>query len=107
MWGKLGDWQVQEPVKVELSDRARWAFRRMVRGWRRANAREALEAARKRLDVKRCREACRRVKSARGMLRCPLPDLSRVRGVSEWISEGLTLRMLEALTRMGHTIESV
>lgn len=107
MWGKLGDWQIREPLKVELSDRAFWAFRRMVRGWRRANAREALEAARKRLDARRCLEALRRVKSARGMLRCHLPDLSRVRGVSEWIGEGLTLRMLECLSRSGHELVSV
>jgi len=106
MWGKLGDWQVQEPLKVEMADRAFWAFRRMVRGWRRANARDALEAARKRLDARRCLQALRRVKSARGMLRCPLPDLSRVRGVSEWISEGLSLRMLEALSRAGHDLTS-
>lgn len=106
MWGKLGDWQVQEPLKVEMADRAFWAFRRMVRGWRRANVRDALEAARKRLDARRCLQALRRVKSARGMLRCPLPDLSRVRGVSEWISEGLSLRMLEALSRAGHDLTS-
>jgi hypothetical protein len=41
------------------------------------------------------------------MLRCPSPDLSRVRGVSEWISEGLTHRMLEGLTLVGYELVSV
>lgn len=107
MWGKLGDWPLQAPVRVELSDRARWAYRRMVRGWRLANARADFQAARKRMHAGQCLQALRRIRSARGMLRCPLPDLSRVRGVSEWISEGLTLRMLEALGRAGHELTSV
>lgn len=101
MWGKLGDWPLQEPLRVDLSQRAFWAYRRMVRGWRVADARAG--AAKGSVLA----PANRRIRSARGMLRCPVPELSRVRGVSEWIGEGLNLRMLEGLRLAGHELTSI
>lgn len=93
MWGYLGAWSLQEPLRVDMPDGAFHAYRRMVRGWRMANARLSGDA--------------RRIRSARGMLRCPVPELSRVRGVSEWIGEGLNLRMLEGLRQAGYELTSV
>jgi len=101
VWGKVGQWTLQEPLRVDLSPRAFWAYRRMVRGWRKADARQPVR-----------RGGCslvdtRRVRSARGMLRCHLKELSSVRGVSEWIGEALNLRMLEALADAGHELTSI
>jgi len=101
MWGNLGEWTLQEPLRVDLSQSAFWAYRRMVRGWRKADARAAAAKGGVRKD------ANRRIRSARGMLRCPVQELSRVRGVSEWIGEGLNLRMLEGLRQAGHELLSV
>lgn len=101
MWGALGDWQLQEPAKVEMSREAFWSYRRMVRGWRVADARRP-----KVLQGVRMYDT-RRIRSARGMLRCPYPELSQVRGVSEWIVEGLNLRMLQGLVLQGHQLTSV
>lgn len=84
MWGKLGDWSIQEPYQLDLEPVEFWRLRRMVRGWRKADARRSVKG-----EV-----FGRRVVSARGMLRCPLPKLSAVRGVSEWIGEELMVRMV-------------
>lgn len=97
MWGKLGRWPLQPQVKVELPMVAFHRFRRIVRAWRVADARRPIHRG---INV-------RRVLSARGMLRCPVPTLSAVRGVSEWIPESVTDRLLKWLADQGHSLLSV
>lgn len=96
MWGKLGHWPVVEPMKVEISPAAFHVYRRMVRSWRIADARKP--------DPKGKIQG-RRIRSARGMLRCPLPQLSAARGVSEWLPQAVNLRMLANLADRGHRLE--
>lgn len=121
MWGKLGDWPIIEPAEVELSMSEFHAFRRIVRGYRKADARAALSKA---LDLiakartpaydakgrAQARTARRRIVQARGMLKARAGSrvedgltmsaaeatrrLSSVRGVSEWLPEELQLRAL-------------
>jgi len=95
MWGKLGTWPVQAPIRLELSQSAFFAFRRWVRGWRRADARFSSGVLSERQESVRLA----RIKSARGMLRCNLESLSQTRGVSEWIPEAVQWRMVEWLNR--------
>ncbi len=96
VWGKVGDWPVRPTVRLNLQDQhgdGGWfAYRRMVRGWRLADARASGEPY--------------RLRSARGMLRCPDPALSRVRGVSEWIPEAVTLAMAANLAGRGYSVTS-
>lgn len=95
MWGHLGDFPTREPQGLELDDRGWFKFRRIVRGWRLAQARILIRhpaskpVERRHLDEQTRR---RRIKSARRMLQCRisadptvLERLSRCRGVSEWI----------------------
>lgn len=86
MWGHLGDFPTREPQGLELDDRDWFKFRRIVRGWRLAQARGrklfSEDLGRRFLDEQTRR---RRIKSARRMLQCKDPLLSRCRGVSEWI----------------------
>lgn len=93
MWGKSGKWPVQEGMELKSPIEAFWRFRRMLRGWRRADARlpvagfsDALESIRR-----------RRIRSSRRMLKCNLQSLSEVRGVSEWIPFAVQMAMVDLL----------
>ena len=108
MWGHLGDFPTREPLGLELDNSGWFQFRRIVRGWRLAQARGreswSQDPARRLLDEQTRR---RRIKSARRMLQCSDFSLSCVRGVSEWIPLALGLSIAEVLARAGHTVESV
>lgn len=71
VWGKSGDWPLMEPVVYRLDHAGFWAFRRLVRGWRVADARASGDAY--------------RLATARSMLTCHDQATSAVRGVSEWV----------------------
>lgn len=72
MWGKVGHWPVQEKVRLNLQDQhgdGGWfAYRRLVRSWRLADARSAGDAY--------------RIRSARAMLQCPDQVRARLIGYS-------------------------
>lgn len=94
VWGKSGHWPIREAVRINLQDQhgdGGWfAFRRLVRAWRVAEARSSGD--RFRLD------------SARSMLRCDDQALSRVRGVSEWIPQQVQDGMLANLSVRGYSV---
>lgn len=94
MWGKVGDWPVRPKIRLDVQDQhgdGGWfAYRRLVRGWRVANARSAGDQ--------------RRVQQAKHMLACNELSLSRVRGFSEWISEEISLTMFSNLAVRGYSI---
>ena len=94
VWGKSGDWPVREAVRISLQDQhgdGGWfAFRRLVRSWRVAEARAAHDAY--------------RLRSARTMLRCDDQPLSRVRGVSEWIPQDVQDGLLANLSVRGYSV---
>lgn len=96
MWGKVGHWPVREKLRIGVQDQygdGGWfAYRRLVRGWRLADARASGDR--------------RRVDLARHMLTCREPALSRVRGVSEWIPQDVTLAMLANLAGRGFSVVS-
>lgn len=82
IWGYRGDWDIQKPLKLRLDDLTFHRLRRLVRRWRIADARQSGNSF--------------RIRTARTMLRCPLKNLSNVRGVSEWIPRDLYLLMVLA-----------
>lgn len=94
MWGKWGDWPVREKIRLSVQDQygdGGWfAWRRLVRSWRVADARASGEV--------------RRLKMARAMLRCAEERLSRVKGLREWVPQDLTLSMLANLAQRGYSI---
>lgn len=98
VWGKCGDWPVREAVRVSLQDQhgdgGFFAFRRLCRSWRLADARAAGDQW--------------RVRSARAMLKCPCKPgetaLSRVRGVSEWIPPDAQTAFLANLAERGFSV---
>ncbi|MCF1185039.1 hypothetical protein L0E83_16550 [Marichromatium gracile] len=133
MWGRLGDWPLVDPADVELSMAAFHALRRIVRGYRKADARSALVRSRELIARARnpsedatahaqARTARRRIVQARGMLQARAPSTiedgvtvdvaeasrrrSTVRGVSEWLPQEVQLRALAHLARMGHDLSA-
>lgn len=92
IWGHTGDWPVREAIKIQLQgspgDGGFYAFRRLIRSWRIANARG---------DI--CRS-----KFAKRILRCPQEPLSRVRGLSEWINEEIQSAFLANLATRGFSV---
>jgi len=87
MWGRSGSWPTQPALRLSLCNEAYWRFRRLVRGYRRADARFASKAF--------------RIVQARSMLKCNLRSLSECRGVSEWIPEKCQFLMFDWLRAQG------
>ncbi len=94
MWGHIGDFPTSEPLGLDLDDLGWFEFRRVVRGWRLSQSRVSKEPR------------GRRIRSARHMLTCKDPMLSRVRGVSEWIPADLGLSMVEWISKSGREVNS-
>lgn len=102
MWGKLGDWRIQEPCALDLSWPAFWAYRRRVRRYRIASARTALHAAQERSESPQgLRKLRRYLVLHRRMLRTPDARLGAVRGIRGWVPEAVTLGMLASLPADG------
>jgi hypothetical protein len=90
MWGHVGDWPVQEPTAFSLDFYGFSAWRRIIRGWRRADARSAGKRD--------------RIRSARTMLQCSTRELSSVRGISEWFPQAINDQAMLNLAIRGYRI---
>ena len=97
VWGKCGDWPVQEKLKIHLQDQfgdGGWfAYRRLVRSWRRADARSSGDAY--------------RIRSARKMLQVADPVRARLIGFMEWIPYEIQGALLANLAMRGYQIHSI
>jgi hypothetical protein len=79
LWGALGEWPVRDlPLEVDMA--VFWRFRRLMRSWLIAQAREAAEP--------------RRVAYLRRMLADPDRSRSAVRAVGEFCPESVALQLL-------------
>lgn len=91
VWGYGGSWPLETPRRIALDDAGFFALRRLVRSWRIADA--------------RAEKSSYRIRSARTMLRANDPQLSRLRGYSEWMpSYGVQLRLMASLADRGFTL---
>jgi hypothetical protein len=94
MWGHVGDWPQRPSIRFSLQDQhgdgGFFAYRRLARSWRVADARAKGDRY--------------RTRSARTMLRCEDRALSRVRGLSEWIPEAVSMGMLANLAARGFDV---
>lgn len=95
VWGSSGDWPLAQERRYGLQgaegDGGFYRLRRLVRAWRKADARESGQAW--------------RIRSARTMLKSSEPELSRLRGFSEWMpAEAVQLRMLANLADRGFVV---
>jgi hypothetical protein len=109
MWGNTGNWDCREPIDLKLSDSGYYCFRRIVRGWRVADA----KAEHKKIAVskfgtvvknEKTRASLRRIKTCKNMLKCHDEILSNVRGVSEWLEMDEQLKIVDLVARMGHLV---
>lgn len=86
LWGHAGEWPVDEPVVLDgLSNPEFWRLRRLMRGWAVADARKAGDWSR----VAYLRRAGRPADRKR----------SSFQGVSEWIPEDVSLRLVDFFER--------
>lgn len=90
MWGYAGDWPRTSAAELDLSVQGWFALRRLVRQWRLADARGSGNR--------------RRIAGARRMLKHSDPDLSRLRGWSEWIPEKTGAQLLAAVASRGYEV---
>lgn len=97
LWGHTGSWPVEEPMKFDVPQAAFFRYRRLVRSWRLADARQELDPVTR----------ARRVRSARSMLRCNERSRSEVRGISEWIDQQLFLDFLALLASEGYAVHQI
>lgn len=82
VWGKGGEWPVQESMVFATSGDVFWRFRRLVRSWRLSEARASCKP--------------RRIDYARKSLKCNNRKLSAVRGTNDWISHTLSMTLTHA-----------
>lgn len=94
VWGKCGDWPVQEKVRINLQDQhgdGGWfAYRRLVRSWRIADARSHLDAY--------------RIVRARRMLRCDDPVRARLIGFMEWMPYEVSMALVANVAGRGYDV---
>ena len=94
VWGKSGHWPVRPVVRFNLQDQngdGGWfAFRRMVRSWRFADARASGDL--------------HRIRQARSMLWANEKAVGRVKGISEWVREDDTMKFLGNLAERGYSV---
>lgn len=98
VWGSSGDWPLAKPRQYGLQgaegDGGWFRLRRLVRSWRKADARASHPKVR-----------AWRIRSARRMLKSSEPELSMLRGFSEWMpSDAVQVRMLAAVASLGHQV---
>jgi hypothetical protein len=91
LWGHTGEWPVDAPMKFDMSKEAYWRYRRLVRSWRIANARQSGDK--------------RRIVYARKMLQSSDPRLSAVRGVSDWVPEEVAVEFVALLVAEGFDVK--
>lgn len=103
LWGYGGEWPTDAPMTLTLDMAAYHRLRRLVRSWRVADARRALDAA----TTEKARRAARqRIAYARRMLACPDRRLSSVRGVSDWIPQDTLAGFAALLHSDGMDVQS-
>jgi len=95
MWGNTGDWDIAEPCRIELDSDGYHAFRRIIRSWRKSQARQDFTKGR-----------AKRIKYARTLLTCHEKNLSSVRGLSEWINSDTQELILTHLAASGYLVTS-
>lgn len=94
VWGHSGEWVLQAPIALHLEGRegdgGYFAFRRLVRSWRVADARSSGDLW--------------RLRQARQMLQANNRPASEVRPVSEWVSQAEALMFLGNLAERGYLV---
>ena len=103
VWGHCGEWQTTDAGRLEVDNQFFHKFRRIVRAWRKSDARSELkdcidEMLRGRtVSTSKYLGSLNRISSSRRMLKCNEIKLSTVRGVSEWMPSNMTLDIAEFL----------
>lgn len=98
LWGVRGDWPtVDEPMRFGLSREAWFRYRRLVRSYRIADARQ--ERDRKRRG--------QRIGQARRMLAAPTRERAETRGTSEWVPQHVQIAWLGLLADQGYEISQI
>lgn len=91
MWGYTGQWELIEPERVLLHDKTYFTLRRLLRNWRIADARKTHNQ--------------KRISKARKMLKHNDKELSKLRGISEWINIEQSKTLLNLALKM-HDLEN-
>jgi hypothetical protein len=98
LWGKFGDWPQGPVIRLNIEggrgDGGYYALRRIVKGWRLADARA--DPSRKRRRV--------RVRLARRLFQNSNELLSRVMGPAEWLDLDSMLRAVDSLVVRGYSV---
>ncbi len=94
MWGKGGEWPIRQE-RHELTKDQWFVFRRLVRAALISEARREKTRGIFYKNPKQVKRAHKRVFYLRRMLRRSDRNISEVRGLSEWLPEATTLRLME------------
>lgn len=83
LWGKIGDWPVELPIRAELTSSQGFRFRRLVRSYLISQARTSGD--------------WKRVSYLRRILKNNDRVISQVRGLSDWVPESVFYNLVECL----------
>lgn len=91
VWGHDRGLPLREQQDVECDYPTFWRYRRLVRRWRCGEAQAIVDPSRRRAAISQ----------ARGMLKCPRPDISPYRGISAWLPADVASQLLDSAMRGG------
>jgi hypothetical protein len=94
IWGKSGDWPTEDPLEFELDNLANFAYRRIIRRLRIAEARTPVHG----------QINSSAIRHARSMLKSNNPNESQVRGTSIWLPLDTNLAIMTYLKAAGHDV---
>jgi len=96
VWGKWGDWTLIEPVKVQMTSKPFYAYRRLVRNWRKSRANTGQARHMANIMLQNPKDYRRDQWGDPMPLRTceELRKLNALRGTSEWIPERMHIDIL-------------
>ncbi|MGA8247375.1 MAG: hypothetical protein WB797_10750 [Nocardioides sp.] len=95
LWGHGGEWPAVEPLRVDLTTGQAWRLRRLVKRYAIAQARAAALGYERSGQTGKAAAAWDSVSYLRGMLKSS-DQVGACRGVSEWASQEMVMRLAVA-----------
>ena len=112
MWGARGNWEVREPMRFEIDQEGFYKYRRIAKSIYHSNVRERLNVvARSRLahqSLQNLRESnksqFKQYSQSKRVLKVSDKDLGRMMGVSDWIDQDDSIKIITWLGSQGHRV---
>lgn len=119
MWGARGAWECREPMKLEIDQNAFYAYRRITKKIYHSNVRDRLlkkislfipenfAMSKKEWTRAMCKSELKQFKNSRKILQSSDSNAGRMMGVSDWIDQEDSIRIVNWLASQGSKVRQV